>query len=70
MTQTVSSGPLAREYVGISLPLEILRSAAGYYIGTSDAEGPVSRESLEYFEDAAAAQRALDTGCWTQRRYP
>jgi hypothetical protein len=27
----------------------VLRSAAGHYIGTADDDGPVSRESVEYF---------------------
>jgi len=50
--------------------LEVLRSGAGYYIGTSDDEGPVSRESNEYFRSAKAAQAALASGKWTQKMYP
>ncbi|MGO3130341.1 MAG: hypothetical protein ACTIJQ_01020 [Alcaligenes sp.] len=69
MSQQVSYGHLALTYVGSLLPLEVLHSAAGHYIGTRDAYGPVSRESVEYFRSSAAAQRALDRGGWTQLHY-
>jgi hypothetical protein len=45
----VRSGALALAWTGKRLPLQVLRSAAGHYIGTQDDEGPVSRESVEYF---------------------
>jgi hypothetical protein len=63
-----SSGLLALAYVGKSLPLQVLRSAAGHYLGTFD-DGPVSRESVEYFPTHEAARHALETGAWTQRRH-
>jgi hypothetical protein len=56
--------------VGKSLPLQVLRSAAGHYIGTFDDDGPASRESVEYFPSHEAARHALETGAWTQRQYP
>src|SRR3546814_13004524 len=59
MSQQASFGHLALTYAGSFLPLEVLHSAAGHYIGTRDAQGPVSRESVEYFRSSAAAQRAL-----------
>src|SRR3546814_4833364 len=59
MSQQASFGQLALTYCGKFLPLEVLQSAAGHYIGTRDTEGPVSRESREYFRSYAAAQRAL-----------
>ena len=62
-------GQLALTYCGKFLPLEVLHSAAGHYIGTQDDEGPVSRESVEYFPNHLAAQRALDTHAWTQRAH-
>lgn len=40
---------------------EVLRSAAGYYIGTICGCGPYSRES-GYYRTEEAAQRALDQG--------
>ena len=43
----VRSGALALAWTGKRLPLQVLRSAAGHYIGTQDDEGPVSRESVE-----------------------
>lgn len=41
------------------LPLCIHKSAAGYYIGTANEEGPVSRIS-GYWPDQSGAQLALD----------
>jgi len=63
-------GQLALTYCGKFLPLEVLHSAAGHYIGTRDTEGPVSRESREYFRSHAAAQRALERGGWSQLAVP
>jgi hypothetical protein len=62
-------GQLARQIGGSRLPLQVLRSAAGYYLGTADEAGPVSRESAEYWPTQAEAHRALTTGphAWTQR---
>lgn len=62
-----SSGVLALIHTGQHLPLQVLRSAAGYYIGTYDDDGPVTRESVEYFRTHQSAQQALGTGAWTQR---
>lgn len=67
---TGPSGLLALAYVGKSLPLQVLCSAAGHYIGTFDDDGPVSRESVEYFPSHEAARHALETSVWTQRQYP
>ncbi len=70
MSQQASFGQLASTYCGKFLPLEVLQSAAGHYIGTRDTEGPVSRESREYFRSYAAAQRALESGGWSQLAVP
>ena len=70
MFQQSSFGHLALIYAGKHLPLEVLHSAAGHYIGTRDIEGPVSRESAEYFRSSAAAQPALHRGGWTQPPTP
>lgn len=57
--------------IGKRLPLEVCRSAAGFYIGTLDAEGlPCSRESVEYWRRAEIAQSALKHRAWTQRLEP
>ena len=65
------TGYLAVKYCGLCLPLRVLRSGAGYYIGTgSDELGPVSRESEEYFPNQSAADAALATGNWTQKHTP
>ncbi|MCC4595463.1 hypothetical protein NRY95_05695 [Xanthomonas campestris pv. phormiicola] len=63
-------GYLALIWVGTRLPLQVLASAADHYIGTIDNEGPVSRESIEYFPSDEAATHALATGAWTQRLHP
>lgn len=70
-SETVSRfGKLAEQFGHLRLPLQILKSAGGYYLGTMDDTGPVSRESEEYFDSSADAQAALDTGAWTQREHP
>ncbi|HBO6004927.1 TPA: hypothetical protein VDU60_003995 [Pseudomonas aeruginosa] len=66
MSPKASYGYLALNYAGKYLPLEVLHSAAGHYIGTRDTEGPVSRESREYFRSQRAAERALARGGWSQ----
>jgi hypothetical protein len=64
-------GVLAKEYGNLRLPIRVLQSNAGYYIGTADDDsGPVSRESLEYFRTKEMAEDALKTRCWTQRQTP
>lgn len=60
-------GRLALEH-GDELPLEVLSSAAGFYLGTfHPTEGPNTRESAEYWPKRKQAQEALDSGNWTQR---
>jgi hypothetical protein len=44
---------------GKKLELEVLQSAAGYYIGTECCCGPYSRES-GYYKTCKIAQTALD----------
>jgi hypothetical protein len=68
--RTESIGYLALTYVGKRLPLQVRHSAAGYFIGTADENGPVSREPVEYFRSYQAADQALTTGCWQQRLHP
>jgi len=64
-------GHLANLYCHKALPLQVLRSTAGYYIGTSDEDGlPVSRESMQYWPTQADATEAFRTGAWSQRMYP
>jgi hypothetical protein len=70
MSSQTSFGHLALIYTGKRLPLEVLHSAAGHYIGTHDADGPVSRESCQYFRSEALARRALVQGGWTQLPQP
>ena len=52
---------------GVQLPLEVLQSNAGFYIGTSEKGMPFSRESVQYWPSAEAASDALSTGAWTQK---
>lgn len=62
-----STGLLAARFAGLSLPLQVLRNGAGYYIGTQNEDGPVSRESVEYFSTQSQAENALKQGTWSQR---
>lgn len=66
MSSSLKIGRLAAQS-GYRLPLEVLQSANGFYLGTADQEGPVSRESMEYFPTRQAADKALESGQWTQR---
>lgn len=62
----MKTGMLARE-AGFRLELTVLNSEGGFYIGTYNNEGPVTRESLEYWTTLEAAQSALKRDAWTQR---
>ena len=56
---------------GFDLPIRVLSSNAGYYIGTfSETHGPVSRESQQYYPTQQLAEEAFRKGTWTQRRHP
>lgn len=58
---------LACDECETDMPLEALRSAAGYYLGFACPEhGPYSRES-GYFRTYQAAADALKTGLWAPR---
>ncbi|QTL41748.1 hypothetical protein HGO23_14635 [Xenorhabdus budapestensis] len=61
-------GVLALQYCHKQLPLTVLRSRAGFYIGTMEAGVPCSRESTEYFASREQAELALQQGRWTQRQ--
>ncbi len=63
-------GVLARQALGVALPLQVLESAAGFYIGTADENGPCSRESVEYWSERGAAEAALRHVAFTQRMEP
>lgn len=56
---------------GTVLPFQVLKSAAGYYIGTlysgNVLNEPYSRESEGYWATREEAQNALDTGRWLPR---
>lgn len=49
------------------LELQVCHSGAGFYIGTWDNEGPISRESVEYYPSYEIAEEALKNSTWTQR---
>lgn len=57
----------AYKTLGLKLDLTVLKSASGYYIGTANESGPVSRESVDYYPTPEAAQHALDEADWEQR---
>jgi hypothetical protein len=67
----MQSGYLASQCGFDHLELRVCQSAAGYYVGTwCPEEGPVSRESREYYLTQAEAQAALDQNTFTQRLHP
>ena len=68
--ENLKFGVLALAFTGKNLPLQVLKSNAGFFIGTADDEGPCSRESKEYFRNSESAQHALENGQWTQRNNP
>ena len=51
--------------------IQVLRSGAGYYIGTVDSEdgSPYCRLSVNYYPTAAAAQKDLDSLSFEDRGY-
>lgn len=78
MTIQTSNGLIAKELLDLQLPLQVLKSNAGFYIGTfidadenitdnPDYFGPITRESEEYFSTAEEAKNALEKGLWTQK---
>ena len=55
---------------GKRLPIIVMESVAGFYLGTRTAKGePYSRESEEYFGTRHGAEQALARGTWTARRH-
>ena len=60
-------GKLAKEICGVELPVTVLESQAGFYLGTEDRGVPFSRESAEYFVTRNLAEAALESGKFTQR---
>lgn len=66
----MTSGKLAKQDCTVELPLQVLKSAAGFYIGTINDDGPVSRESVQYWNRKESAELALRHDLWTQRPHP
>jgi hypothetical protein len=64
---TTPFGYLAALSNGPKLPLQVLKSRAGFYIGTCTNDGPYSRESVEYWATESQAALALVENSWTQR---
>lgn len=66
-TSVTRYGRLAQAICGKKLEVRVLQSAAGFYIGTADDMGPVSRESNEYWRKRESAEHALIHDQWTQK---
>lgn len=64
------NGVLAKQYLDVSLPLLVLQSNAGFYLGTADDDGPCSRESVEFWPARGGAEQALLKDEFTQRQEP
>ena len=67
MNTAITYGLLAKSELNLELPVVVLKSAQGYYLGTANDLGPVSRESVEYFKNNKSAESALKEGRWSQR---
>jgi hypothetical protein len=70
LIKTLRPGPigkLAYDYYKVSLPLVVCKSASGYYLGTVDDGGPVTRESNEYWRKEESARYAFENHEWTQK---
>lgn len=69
MEQVQPIGFLANLICGKQLPLQVLQSNAGFYIGTfDDKQGfNCSRESVQYWPTETSANEALKSGAWTQK---
>jgi hypothetical protein len=66
----IETGYLAAQWCGQILPLSVLQSPSGYYIGTVEEGLPCTRESAEYWHKESEAVTALQSNKWTQRREP
>jgi hypothetical protein len=65
------TGKLALHFCGVLKEVQVLQSAAGFYIGTAESDGsPFSRESKEYWRSKREADEALTLGRWTQKPEP
>lgn len=69
---TAHIGKLA-EATGLQLPIIVMRSAAGYYLGTErfddemEMTTPYTRESIEYWPTKDQAEEAMTSGSWNQK---
>lgn len=58
-----------RDFIDFDLPIQVLLSGAGYYIGQLDDCMPYTRLSVEYWGTQEEAQAALDNFQFTARTY-
>ncbi|KGG96645.1 MULTISPECIES: hypothetical protein [Comamonas] len=65
-TTGVTFGVLAAQ-CGEVLPMQVLRSGGGFYLGTCTERGPFTRESLETWNTQAKAEKAWAKGHWCQK---
>ena len=61
---------LATRTFGHDVKLGVWQSGGGFYLGHWDVEGPVSRDSQEYWATKELAEQALKDKSWTQRVNP
>lgn len=66
INKTHPYGLLATQ-AGFQLRITVLESRAGFYIGTSDDDGPCTRESMEYWPSRDLALAALEAEDWSQK---
>jgi len=63
-------GRLAYVFCGQREEVQVLKSQAGFYIGTLSEGFPCSRESNEYYLTELVAIQALVNDTWTQKVAP
>lgn len=65
----MAHGILAQD-AGFTLPVQVLKSNAGYYLGTRNSQEHISRESVGYWPTFKLALACLASGQWQQRSHP
>ena len=59
-------GRFAYDVLRVQLECHVMQIGNGYYIGTFDESGPVSRESVETYTTFEAVNDALTNDTYTQ----
>ena len=61
-----NAGKFAYDVLRVRLKCHVMQSEQGFYIGTFDDSGPISRESVETYSTFDDANTALVNNTYTQ----